>query len=241
MNELTNVKDLVDRALSPSDAMYGGNADHYFSVGSSAIANILTAVRIAEAKPESILDFGCGAGRVTRWIAAAFPNASIEGCDIRQADIKFVADTFSARTWQSEPDVTKLNPPSSYDLIWVGSVFTHLSMQDSVALFDKLFSWLNPGGVLVFTSHGRHAVNRGPSSGFYGIPRQWQRVKSDFEKSQYGYADYATTPGYGISLVKMQWWAELITSRSAARLILMTEQAWDGHQDVIGVQRTVGE
>jgi SAM-dependent methyltransferase len=238
MNEPVEVEYRVDRTLSPSDAMFQGNTEHYFSVGLSAITNILNNVRIAETKPDSILDFGCGAGRVTRWIAAAFPNASIEGCDIRKTDIEFVADTFGARTWQSGTDVAKLNPPSSYDLIWVGSVFTHLSMRDSVALFDRLFSWLNPGGVLVFTSHGRHAVTRGPSSGFYGIPDRWQRVEADFEKSQYGYADYADTPGYGISLVKMQWWAGLITSRPAARLILMTEQAWDGHQDVIGVQRT---
>jgi SAM-dependent methyltransferase len=238
MNEQLDVEQRVNRTLSPSDAMYGGNTDHYFSVGLSAITNILDTVRIAKAKPASILDFGCGAGRVTRWIAAAFPNASIEGCDIRKADIEFVADTFGARTWLSGTDVAKLNPPSGYDLIWVGSVFTHLSMRDSVALFDRLFSWLNPGGVFIFTSHGRHAATRGPSSGFYGIPERWRRVKADFEKSDYGYADYADTPGYGISLVKMQWWAGLITSRPAARLILMTEQAWDGHQDVIGVQRT---
>jgi SAM-dependent methyltransferase len=237
MNDKVKVEDRVDRALSPSDAMYGGNTEHYFSVGLSAITSILNTVRVAEAKPDSILDFGCGAGRVTRWIAAAFPNARIEGCDIRKADIEFVANTLGARTWLSGTDVATLNPPSSYDLIWVGSVFTHLSMQDSIALFDRLFAWLNPGGVLVFTSHGRHAVTRGPAAGFYGIADQWQRAKADFEQSDYGYADYAGTPGYGISLVKMHWWARLITSRSAARLILMTEQAWDDHQDVIGVQR----
>jgi SAM-dependent methyltransferase len=216
--------------------MYAGNPDHYFSVGSSALANIKNAVAVAEIDPHCVLDFGCGAGRVTRWIAAAFPNAKIEACDIRQADLKFVAETFGARTWVSGTEVAELKPPSSYDLIWVGSVFTHLSKDNSLALFDKLLSWLNPGGVLVFTSHGRHAASIGPQSGFYGIAEQWKRVKSDFERSEFGYADYADTPGYGISLTQLYWWAGLIMSRPNMRLISMAERAWDGHQDVIAVQ-----
>ena len=101
MNEHIKVEQHVDRTLSPSDKMYQGNAIHYFNVGSSALENILAAVGIAKIQPASVLDFGCGAGRVTRWIAAAFPQATIEGCDIRAVDIKFVADTFNARTWQS--------------------------------------------------------------------------------------------------------------------------------------------
>lgn len=226
----------VDQTLSPSDAMYGGNQAHYFNVGSSALTSILHAVSIAETKPMSILDFGCGAGRVTRWIVAAFPQAKVEGCDIREADIKFVAETFGARTWQSGIDVANLNPPSTYDLIWVGSVFTHLSEEVSVQLFDKLTSWLNPKGILVVTSHGRHAASRGTEAGFYGIPTQWSKVLKDYREFEYGYADYPDMAGYGISLIQLYWWTKLTTSRPSVRLLSMTEQAWDGHQDVIAVQ-----
>lgn len=217
--------------------MYQGNLDHYFSVGSSALNNIKSAVAVAEIDPHCILDFGCGAGRVTRWIAAAFPQAKIEGCDIRQADLEFVAQTFGARTWVSGTDVAELKPPSTYDLIWVGSVFTHLSKDVSIRLFDKLLSWLNPNGVLVLTSHGRHAVSLGPER--YGIDLDWERVKSDFERCEFGYADYADTPSYGISLTQLYWWMGFITSRPNTRLISMAERAWDGHQDVIAVQRTI--
>jgi SAM-dependent methyltransferase len=133
MNEHVQIEHRVNRSLSPSDAMYGGNPDHYFSVGSSALANIKNAVAIAETDPHCVLDFGCGAGRVTRWLAAAFPQAEIEACDIRQADLKFVAETFGARIWVSGTDVAELKPPSSYDLIWVGSVF-HASVEGK---FDR--------------------------------------------------------------------------------------------------------
>jgi SAM-dependent methyltransferase len=234
----------LNTEISPGDAMYAGNAEHYFSVGASALNNILHALAISAAvrTPNRILDFGCGAGRVTRWISAAFPDASPEGCDLREADIAFVHTTFGALTWISSTKVAELNPPCAspearYDLIWVGSVFTHLSQEASAELFDKLVSWLNPLGVMVFTSHGRMAVSRGQHSGFYGIPGQWDRVQADFETSGFGYADYADTPGYGISLVQLCWWARHITSRAELQLICMTEQAWDGHQDVIAVQK----
>jgi SAM-dependent methyltransferase len=237
MNEHVKV-DHVNRTLSPDDKMFGGNSKHYFDVGSSALENIQSAVGIAKIKPANILDFGCGAGRVTRWIAAGFPQAHIEGCDIREADIRFVADAFGVRTWQSDVDPAKLNPPSSYDLIWVGSVFTHLSKAASTELFDKLASWLNPGGVLVFTSHGRYAASAGSSLGYYGIASEWSRVVEDYTRSEFGYADYEGTPSYGVSLTQLYWWAGLITSRGSLRLISMTEQGWDNHQDVIAVQRT---
>jgi SAM-dependent methyltransferase len=227
----------ISRALSPIDAMYEGNPDHYFGAGKSALTNIKHAVSIANINPQRILDFGCGAGRVTRWIAAEFPQAKIEGCDIRPEDIEFVGATFEVQTWRSEIEIEKLNPPSTYDLIWVGSVFTHLSDDVSAKLFEKMVSWLNPRGVMVLSSHGRYAAGSGHERGFYGIKEQWGLVRREFENSRFGYADYPETPGYGISLAPLAWWANLIASRSNVRLILMTEQAWDDHHDVIAVQR----
>ena len=226
--------DGVNKTISPNDAMYSGNQIHYFGVGASALSNILHAVGVTESNPSRILDFGCGAGRVTRWLHTAFPDAAIEGCDIRKTDVEFVAKMFGGRTWISGSDVAKLNPPSTYDLIWVGSVFTHLSKEVSIQLLDKLVSWLNPYGVLIFTSHGRYAASIGPGS--YGIDDQWCRVKEDFDRSQFGYADYSATPGYGISLTPLPWWASLVTSRANLRLVSMTERAWDSHQDVTSVQ-----
>jgi SAM-dependent methyltransferase len=222
--------DNLNYDIAPGDAMFGGNHDHYFGVGASALSNILHALAVTDTTPARILDFGCGAGRVTRWLRSAFPSAAIEGCDIREADLQFVAGEFDVRTWVSGTDVSLLKPPSSYDLIWVGSVFTHLPMRVSVELFDKLASWLNPAGVLVFTSHGRHVSALGEQSNFYGIPDDWSRVLSEYRNRKYGYADYAQTPGYGISVTQLSWWAELVSSRSNLRLITMYERGWDDHQ-----------
>lgn len=231
--------DRIDRTIASKDAMYGGNDAHYFNVGASALKAILDVVSIAQTEPSKILDFGCGAGRVTRWLSSCYPKASIEACDV-DADLQFVADRFGAKVWKSAKVVEKLSAPSTYDLIWVGSVFTHLPAHDSTRMFDKLLSWLNPSGILVFTSHGRKPALIGPESGFYGIPDQWEKVVSDFTEREYGYADYQGTPGYGISLIQLRWWASLVSSRPNVRLISMTEEAWDKHQDVICVQARGG-
>jgi SAM-dependent methyltransferase len=228
--------DDLDDEIGVSDAMFTGNYNHYFSVGASAMNNIIVALTSVEKTPGRILDFGCGAGRVTRWLRSAFSYAAVEGCDMREADLQFVAKTLGVQTWISGKDVDQLEPPSTYDLIWVGSVFTHLPMSVSIRLFDKLTSWLNPDGILILTSHGRNVLLRGESSGFYGIPKHWNKVIGDYRKVKYGYAGYDGMPDYGISVVQLSWWIELILSRSNLRLILMTEQAWDHHHDVIGVQ-----
>jgi hypothetical protein len=68
--------------IAPGDAMFGGNYDHYFGVGASALSNILHALAVTDTTPARILDFGGGADRVTRWLRSAFPSAEIEGCAI---------------------------------------------------------------------------------------------------------------------------------------------------------------
>jgi len=215
----------VHTEILPSDGMFQNDRYHYFSCGASALGCILHAIGISGiAKPNRILDFGCGAGRVTRWLRVAFPDAHIEACDIREGDLAFVKRYFSAKTWISGIDVANLNPPGSYDVIWVGSVFTHLSAETSTNLFNKLTEWLNPDGVLILSFHGRYVLHR------------------DFVDNGYGYADYPKEfglgPGYGISLSKSAWWISLLESRTNIRLVCLTERVWDRHHDVIAVQKS---
>jgi SAM-dependent methyltransferase len=226
--------------IFPDDGMYvGDNRHHYFSCGASALTCILHNLGVSEIeKPQSILDFGCGAGRVTRWLRASFPEAIIHACDIREQDVKFVRQQFRATTWVSGIDIDALEPLSSYDVIWVGSVFTHLSAEVSTKLFDKLRKWLTPKGVLIFSVHGRVVLHRGNTGEFnyYGLGEQWGKLTDGYEKTGYGYADYPSQDGYGISVSKSTWWINLIEQRTGIRLVSLGERAWDQHHDVLAVQ-----
>ena len=229
----------INERISPDESMIGtGGLPHYFSVGASALANIRNAVEPVALLPGSILDFGCGAGRVTRWLAAAYPQARIEACDVRAEDVRFVSETFGAQTWISDPDIRKINPPATYDLVWVGSVFTHLPRLSSEALFDTLTACLNPGGVLVLTTHGRWPASRGLEKDFYGLEEEhWRVAVTDFHAAGYGFGPYFHSTHYGISLSKLSWWADQITSSPELRVIGMSEKSWDNHHDVVAVRK----
>ena len=105
--------------------MYHDNLHHYFSFGASALNCVLYSLGLSGIeKPNRILDFGCGTGRVTRWLRAAFPEAILHACDIREEDLEFVRRSYRATTWVSGIDIDALEVLSLYDIIWVGSVFT---------------------------------------------------------------------------------------------------------------------
>lgn len=229
----------INERISPDESMIGtGGLPHYFSVGASALANIRNAVDSAVLRPDTILDFGCGAGRVTRWLAAAYPLARMEACDVRPEDVRFVGETFGAQTWVSDTDISRINPPSTYDLVWVGSVFTHLPRLSSMALFDTLVTRLNPGGVLVFSTHGRWPASRGPQKDFYGLDeKHWRIALTDFHATGYGFGPYFHSTDYGISLSKLSWWADQFTANAELRVIGMSEKSWDNHHDVLAVRK----
>lgn len=231
----------VSLALATDDGMYleeGGDDRHYLSCGASALNVILSALRLSRAPdPATILDFGAGAGRVTRWLRAAFPKAAIDACDLRASDMDFVARTFNARTWTSGTDIESWQAPGTYDLIWLGSVATHLNADKTVRLLDKMVSWTRPDGLIVMSLHGRRALHRQNSGEFHYMDEQsWEHMKRDYEKSGFGYADYQGQSGYGISLTKPSWTAAVIEKRADLRLVTLSERAWDGHHDILAVQ-----
>src|SRR5215467_9481939 len=92
----------LNTEISPNDGMFFGNRHHYFSCGASALSCILNALAIADIETKrKFLDFGCGAGRVTRWLRAAFPDGLIYASDIREQDLEFLQNQDLAQTWLS--------------------------------------------------------------------------------------------------------------------------------------------
>ena len=73
----------VSRVVSRQDEMWAIDAGGYFAVGRSALECVLTALLHSRLPiATSILDFGCGHGRVARDLRAAFPDAAITFSDV---------------------------------------------------------------------------------------------------------------------------------------------------------------
>ncbi len=219
--------------------MFRGNGNHYLAVGLSALEAIRAALKqVGNLEPATVLDFGSGAGRVTRWLRAALPKARIVAADLRPEDIQFCATEIGAEPWQTSTDIATLEARAHFDLIWSGSVMTHLQAADTEMLLKKFIEWTAPGGMIVTTVHRPYVFERMKGGNAYGLtPDALERVLQQYQSVGYGYADYPHAKGYGISLSSPAWIENLVSRQVGGRLVQYATRGWDKHQDVFSVQR----
>ncbi len=108
----------------------------------------------------SILDFGCGCGRLIRHLPS-LTNAKLYGCDYNPELIEWSQQNlpFAAFT------INSLAPPLPYsselfDMIYARSIFTHLDEPLQKKWITELRRVLKPGGYLYFTTHGEQFFDR---------------------------------------------------------------------------------
>lgn len=229
----------VDRAISDSETMFN---QWYFEVGASAIDNIALAWMSSSIdRVHRVLDLPCGHGRVLRHLVKLFPEAQFDVCDLDDAGLAFCAERYDARPIRSQENLTSVDFGATYDLIWVGSLFTHISRDLAQAWLTHLAKFLSPQGFLVGTTHGRwseyvHTLHP------YIAPESWEKVLSGYRQSGYGYCDYRQAENheylhgaYGISLARPAVTVADIEGIPDVRLLLYRERAWADHQDVFAI------
>jgi SAM-dependent methyltransferase len=227
----------VESLISPNDGMYKGDGKHYFSVGLSAIRCIDQAIGLASIHaPQRILDLPGGHGRVLRFLVHRFPKAAITVCDLDTDGVDFCASTFGVNGVYSKQDLSALSLENQFDLIWCGSLVTHLDEPRIVSLIKFFQRHLMPGGLLVFTAAGERVLEWMSSGEFdYGISKAAiPRITSDYRAAGYAYTDYPYMPDYGISLTSPQWIRSRIEQVGKLREVYFSEHGWDDHQDVYG-------
>jgi SAM-dependent methyltransferase len=231
----------VSRKVHPADTMWYlakkpiGYANH----GASAVATIQSVCAIAGHKPRPmILDFGCGHGRVGRWLRAAFPDSSLTGSEILPSAVKFYAETFKAGGWTTSVNLAANSPGKTFDLIWSGSVFTHLPVDSARLLYRQFIDWLNPGGLAIFSAHGRISTSVFRSG---SVPKTDRSVANaaiaTFDRGDFGFSPYDDQENYGMSYTPPSWWVSTITRSPDVRLISYSEGGWAGNQDIVAVQK----
>ncbi len=237
---LERVARAVDRTRAGEDEMFEGDARHYFEVGRSALRCVALALELAgRPAPGRILDLPSGHGRVLRWFRAAWPASELTACDLLPGGVDFCARTFGARAVIAElaPERSAL-PADHFDLIWVGSLLTHLDLELWNA-YARVFSRsLAKGGLLVFTTLGRYAAYRiRQGEGYRLAPSDLPPLLERFEREGFAYAAYPGQRHYGICLASAAWVTARIVADPSWRLVACSERAWDEHQDVVACQR----
>jgi SAM-dependent methyltransferase len=106
----------------------------------------------------SVLDFGCGCGRLLRWFQTALPGAHRFGADVRRASIEWCQQNLDG-TFVANDIVPPLPlPDASVDLVVALSVFSHLNVRSARAWMRELARVCKPGGLLLVTAHGAFAL-----------------------------------------------------------------------------------
>ncbi|HET7031920.1 MAG TPA: methyltransferase domain-containing protein [Casimicrobiaceae bacterium] len=101
--------------------------------------------RIALEAPRSVYDLGCGAGNVTRLLAARWPDAAITGVDDSAAMLEEAARVPSRIVWRKQ-SVGEWAPDAPAELIYSNAALHWLP--DHTTVFSRLMRTLAPHGVL---------------------------------------------------------------------------------------------
>ncbi len=133
----------------------------YLITGMQTYREFWTAV-CKHADPRSInsmLDWGCGCGRVTGFFIKLSGIPRIAGCDIDAEAIAWCRDSLGP----AEFSVAPLYPPTafannSFDLVVSFSVLSHLSKELQLSWLKEMERILTPGGLFLATLHGEFAT-----------------------------------------------------------------------------------
>ena len=227
----------VSNVLSPSETMPGAN---YMWVGQAAVESIIAAVAASKlTKITRVLDMPCGHGRVLRHLRVLLPTATIDACDLDAEGVRFCADTFGAIPIYSNEDLTSVRFEGPYDLIWIGSLFTHTSYEITKKWLTFLSTLLSDTGIIVATFHGRWTVRMQPKSPIIDDAK-WSIMFADYTDKGYGYHDYDRQEkhsfiegSYGISVSKAPAIIALAQNIPGTRLFMYQERGWGENHDVI--------
>lgn len=141
---------------------YGRSVEEYLEPGRinvSVMMDLLGATGFALGAGSRILDFGCGAGRMIRWLADRAADCEIWGTDISAEHVFWCVRNLSP-PFHFVVTTTFPHLPfedGSFDLAYAGSVFTHID-DLAIAWFLELRRVLKPGGRLYATIQDRHSI-----------------------------------------------------------------------------------
>ena len=227
----------IDHRISPNDSM---NNQYYFPVGRSAVEVIALALMASQiSSVTKVLDVPCGHGRVLRHLIHLFPQAEFHACDLDADGVAFCASTFGAKPIHSREELSEVDFGARYDILWVGSLFTHTAQNVTRRWAAHLAKFLTPQGIVVATVHGRWCQQVHKVAPYIGQDR-WQGILDDFTSTGFGYRDYLReeshtfiSGSYGISLAKPHSTIRLLEEIPGVRIYLYVERAWTDHQDVV--------
>lgn len=158
-------------------------------------ADFWIALSQASAKPlssyASVLDLGCGCGRLARMFRGH--PGEIHGCDIDARHVAWIRQSLDYMQVElTKPDAPLPYGDGRFELIISISVFTHLNEASQDVLLAELARVASRRGTLLLTIHGERALERAQRERaiFEMIsvdPRAFERAAEQFERGRHAF------------------------------------------------------
>ncbi len=189
--------------------------------------------------PLRILDFGCGCGRVLRYMGEVAPRATFHASDIDAEAIAWCAGNFRGEVERGRFSfaTNSDHPPTSFradefDLVYAISVFTHLPEDLQLEWLGELRRILRPGGIALLSTQGGSLIRRHLSPGDARL----------FEEKGFHYFPYGSTEGLP-EYYQAAWHESTYIDRVWSRTFEILGQlpgGIAGHQDLIVCRKAPG-
>jgi SAM-dependent methyltransferase len=123
---------------------------------------------------ESVLEFGCGWGRIVRWFLHDIEPERLWGIDCMPEAIALCRATNPYSRFELvNPFPPSTVPSEAFDLIYSYSVFSHLSEEAHLAWLTEFKRILRPGGLLIATTRPREFILTCAAARRAGEGRDW--------------------------------------------------------------------
>jgi SAM-dependent methyltransferase len=136
--------------------------DGFLASGRESVLELERTLAIADRSLdsfESILDFGCGCGRMLLWMAQLGRVRALHGTDIDAEAIAWCREHLPyARVSVNTADPPLPYADGAFDLVFNHSVFSHIDERRQDMWLTELQRVARPGALLVLSVHGEAAL-----------------------------------------------------------------------------------
>lgn len=162
----------LDCTIAPEDDIFHFFAGHptssnplrdYLADGWRTLSELMLLLESVDRpllKTASVLEFASGHGRFTRHLVRAIGAERVTVSDVVVGAVAFSRATFGVQGFASHAQPEGVQWPRRYALVFVLSLFSHLPRSSWSRWLARLWDAVEPGGLLVFSTHGLEAARR---------------------------------------------------------------------------------
>ncbi|MEM1103394.1 MAG: methyltransferase domain-containing protein [Pseudomonadota bacterium] len=235
---MVNVAEARAKLLSPplppdGLAPYSDRDIRYMTAsGLKDAARISDAIDAHAPWARRVLDFGCGTGRLTRFLAQFRPDLALQGCDVNAGAVAWMRAARMPGAYRAIAPA----PPTAYadsaaDVVFAWSIFSHFSEAMASRWLAELTRLTAPGGLVLLTIHRPEAFEQPQDDGGHALADP-DRFFADFAARGFAFAPSYDESALDFGVNPMDFGDALISEHYIRR-------NWSALADVVDIVEVV--